>query len=516
MRKVKKAAGILLALTLAASLVTGCGGSSSKAQEEKDSLTVAITGDPPTLDPHASSTSSSVNNLNPVYETLVRYDDDGEIKPLLATEWKRLDDLNWEFKLRDDVYFHNGEKMTANDVLYSFKRATGPDGAKVSYIMSAIDADNCKVVDDNTIIIATHEPFSPLVGYLPYIGAVVVSEKEFTEDPEKAAQNPVGTGPFKFVSWAKNDRCVYERNDEYWGDKPAYKNLVIRTIVEANSRVIELESGNIDIAFDIPANDVERLENNKDTAIVKRASTIVEYMVMNVTKKPLDDVRVRQAIDWALDENAILTAVWRGNAQYSPTTVAPSMKYFDDSDTDCRYDVEKAKALLAEAGVSDLHLKLTCAENTNRLNEATIIQDMLAQVGITVEIQSYEAGTFYDMVDAGETEIFLIGFGAVGFPEPDNNIYGPFNSKQIPTNNMGFYSDPEMDKMLEAQRNTSDGPEREQIIKDIQKYLRVNLPVIPVANTEQVLGIRSNVKGFVPTPAGSHFFQNVHFENAEQ
>ena len=127
MRKVKKAAGILLALTLAASLVTGCGGSSSKAQEEKDTLTVAITGDPPTLDPHASSTSSSVNNLNPVYETLVRYDDDGEIKPLLATEWKRLDDLNWEFKLRDDVYFHNGEKMTANDVLYSFKRATGPD-----------------------------------------------------------------------------------------------------------------------------------------------------------------------------------------------------------------------------------------------------------------------------------------------------------------------------------------------------------------------------------------------------
>lgn len=109
---------------------------------------------------------------------------------------------------------------------------------------------------------------------------------------------------------------------------PAYKNLVIRTIVEANSRVIELESGNIDIAFDIPANDVERLENNKDTAIVKRASTIVEYMVMNVTKKPLDDVRVRQAIDWALDENAILTAVWRGSAQYSPTTVAAKHEVF--------------------------------------------------------------------------------------------------------------------------------------------------------------------------------------------
>ena len=192
------------------------------------------------------------------------------------------------------------------------------------------------------------------------------------------------------------------------------------------------------------------------------------------------------------------------------------MKYFDDSDTDCRYDVEKAKALLAEAGVSDLHLKLTCAENTNRLNEATIIQDMLAQVGITVEIQSYEAGTFYDMVDAGETEIFLIGFGAVGFPEPDNNIYGPFNSKQIPTNNMGFYSDPEMDKNLRRREipvTDRRGSRSSRISRNIcaSTFLLFRLPI-----QSRFFGIRSNVKGFVPTPAGSHFFQNVHFENAEQ
>ena len=352
-----------------------------------------------------------------------------------------------------------------------------------------------------------------MVGYLPYIGAVVVSEKEFTENPEQAALNPVGTGPFKFVSWAKNDRCTYERFDEYWGEKPAYKNLIIRTIVEANSRVIELESGSVDIAFEIPANDVQRLEDNEDTAIVKSNSTVIEYLDMNVTKKPLDDVRVRQAIDWALDEQAIVDAVWRGNAQYSPTTVVPVMKYFDDSDTDVRYDVEKAKALLAEAGVSDLHLTLTCTENKNRQDMANIIQAMLAEVGITVEIQTYESGTFYDMVDAGETELFIVGWGAVGFPEPDNNIYGPYHSKQIPTNNMGFYNDPEMDKMLDAQRATSDGPEREKIIKDVQKYLRVNVPLVPISNSQQVLGIRSDVKGFVPTPAASHFFHKVYFEN---
>lgn len=510
MRNAKKYISLMMAGVLAVSMLAGCGNNQNK--KDKDTLTVAITGDPPTLDPHSSSTSSSVNNLNPVYETLVRYDENGEIQPCLATEWERIDELHWRFKLRDDVTFHNGEKMTANDVLFSLQRATGPDGAKVAYIMSAIDAENCMVEDDYTIVIATHEPFAPLVGYLPYIGAVVVSEKEFTENPEKAALNPVGTGPFKFVEWKKNDRCTYVRNDDYWGEKPSYKNLVIRTIVEANSRVIELESGSVDIAFEVPANDVVRLKENENTDVVERLSTVVEFLDMNVKKEPLNDVRVRQAIDYAINEQAIVDLIWRGNAAYSPTTVTPNMKYFDDSDTDYRYDVEKAKELLKEAGVSDLTLTLTCAENTTRLNAATIIQSMLADVGITVKIQSYESGTFYDMVDAGETELFIVGFGAVGFPEPDNNIYGPYHSKQIPTNNMGFYSDPELDGMLDAQRSTSDGPEREEIVKNIQKYLRENVPVIPIANTKQVIGIQSNIKGFVPTAAASHFFDKVQIE----
>ncbi|MCI9023521.1 MAG: ABC transporter substrate-binding protein [Dorea sp.] len=510
MRNAKRYISLALAGVLVVSMLAGCG--NNQKNKDKDTLTVAITGDPPTLDPHSSSTSSSVNNLNPVYETLVRYDENGEITPCLATEWERTDDYHWRFKLRDDVTFHNGEKMTADDVLFSFQRATGPDGAKVAYIMSAIDSENCVVEDDYTIVIATHEPFAPLIGYLPYIGAVVVSEKEFTENPEKAALNPVGTGPFRFVEWKKNDRCTYVRNDDYWGQKPSYKNLVIRTIVEANSRVIELESGSVDIVFEVPANDVVRLKENEDTDVAERLSTVVEFLDINVKVKPLDDVRVRQAIDYAINEQAIVDLVWRGNAAYSPTTVTPNMKYFDDSDTDYRYDVEKAKALLKEAGVSDLTLTLTCAENTNRLNAATIIQSMLADVGITVQIQSYESGTFYDMVEAGELELFIVGFGAVGFPEPDNNIYGPYHSKQIPTNNMGFYKDPELDAMLDQQRATSDGPEREQTVKDIQKYLRENVPVVPIANTKQVIGIRSNIKGFVPTPAASHFFDKVQIE----
>ena len=530
-----KKSGILraLALVLMAAMITvtfaACGGGAASSTpagdgstpagnggaaggSAKDTLIVAIGADPPTLDPHAASSSPSVNNLQPVYETLYRYDDNGELQPLLAESYERVDDLNWRFKLRQGVKFHNGEEMKASDVLYSFTRASGPDGAKVSYIMGYIDAANCKVEDDYTIVIATKDPF-PLLGYLPYIGAVVVSEKEFTADAEHASTNPIGTGPFKFVSWDKNDKCVYVRNDEYWGEKPAYENLIIRTIVEANSRVIELESGSVDIIFDVPANDVARLEENPDTAIVRNLSTMFDYLGMNVSKAPFDNADFRLAIDYAIDQNALAASVYRGVAQFTPGVVTPNMKYFDDSDTTDRYDVEKAKELIAKSGFdTNTTLKLWTSENTDRVNTCTVLQSMLAEAGIKVEIGVYEAGTYWSMLESGDQEFFIGSWGAVGFPEPDNNIYGPFHSAQIPVNNMMFLRDDKLDQMLADQRAMSDGPEREALVKEIQKYQRENCFAVCLVNKEQVMGIRSNVKNFKPTPAASHFFHMVTFE----
>ena len=486
--------------------------SSQTPSETKDTLTVAIGADPTGMDPCAASTAANVNNLNPVYETLVRYDENGEIQPLLATSWERVDERNWRFHLRDDVYFHNGEKMTANDVLYSLTRATGPDGAKVSYIMSAIDAASSVVEDDNTIVIATYEPF-PLLGYLPYVGAVVVSEKEFTTDIEHAKANPIGTGPFKFVSWDKNDKCVYVRNEEYWGEKPAYKNLIIRTVVEANSRVIELETGNVDISYDVPANDIPRLEQNPDTAIARTMSTAFSYLGMNNAKAPFDNQKFRLAVDYAIDQNALAESVFRGMAKFTPGVVTPNMKYFDDSDVTDRYDVEKAKALLSEIGYDTTQvLQLWTLENINHVNTCTVLQSMLAEVGINVEIGVYESGTFWSILESGDQDFFIGTWGGVGFPEPDNNIFGPFHSSQIPVNNMIFLADDKLDAMLEEQRALPDGPEREALVKEVQKYQRENAFAIPLVNMEQVVGIRSNVKGFTPTPAANHFVHGVYFE----
>lgn len=517
--KFKRFISFTIAVMLVLAMFTGCSSKSAgndaknESAPKQDTLTVAFGSDPPTLDPHSSSGSPSVNALNPVYETLVRYDENGEITPLLAESWEQIDDLSWKFNLRKGVKFHNGEEMKASDVLYSMKRATGPDGVKVSYIMQAVDSENCEVVDDYTIIIRTHKPFAPLIGYLPYVGAVVVSEKEFTSDPEKAGMNPVGTGPFKFVEWKKNDRVTYVRNDEYWGEKPAYTNLIIRTIVEANSRVIELEAGGVDIAYEIPANDVQRLEDNPDTKIERNNSTIFEFLGMNTSKEPFSNVEFRRAIDLAIDEEGIVKSVYRGNATYTPGPVTPNMKYFDDSDVKCKYNPEEAKEILKKIGIPEgATYTITINENKARIDSATIIQSMLKEVGINLEIKVLETGTFWEALEQGDSEFFISGWGAVGFPEPDNNIFGPLHSIQIPANNYCYYSNPELDALLDASRTTPDGDEREKIVKDVQKLIRSEVPYITYANPQQVAGMRSNVMGFKPSPAASHFVHKAYFE----
>ena len=174
---------------------------------------------------------------------------------------------------------------------------------------------------------------------------------------------------------------------------------------------------------------------------------------------------------------------------------------------------ESAKELLAASGYdTSKPLHLWTSENTARVNTCTVIQQMLAEIGLDIKIDVYEAGTYFDLLESGDQDFFINGWGAVGFPEPDNNIYGPYHSAQIPVNNSMFLRDDKLDEMLTKQRAMEDGPEREALVKDIQKYMRENCFCICLVNTEQVMGIRSNVKNFKPTPAASHFYHMVTFE----
>ena len=502
-------------------LLTACGSNtqssggtgSNDSGAAKDTLTVAVSADPNTLDPHQANLAQAINALNPVYETLVRYNDEGELEGLLAESWEQLDDLSWQFNLRKGVKFHNGEEMTASDVLFSIQRATGDKGTNISHVMYIVDGPACEVVDDYTVIIRTKTPFAPFLTYMTFMGACVVSEKEFTEDEQNAINNPCGTGPFKFVSWTQNDRTTYVRNDDYWGEKPAYENLVIRTIVEANSRVIELESGTVDIAYEIPATDIARLESNENTKIASRNSTTYEYLGMNCSKEPFNDPRFREAIAMAIDFDAMVTAVYGESAVVTRSPVTPGMIYSISDQLPSRYDPEAAREILDELGIEEgTTFKLTTWNAQHRVDCATIMQSMLKEVGIDLQIDAVELATWSSDLAAGNTDFFIAGFGAIGFPDPDMNIYGPLHKDQIPTSNYCFYANDELSTLLDESRSIMDGPERQEIIEEIQQIVYDEAPMLPYANTLQVVGLRSNVMGFTPTAAQNHFVHEVYFE----
>lgn len=510
MFKKNKSIALLLVLILFSSLIlSACGkdGNGSGVSRE-DTLIVAALGDARSIDPHGAGDNLSVNALLPVVETLVVYDENGKLQPSLAESWEEIDSQTWRFKLREGVKFHNGEEMKATDVAYSFKRATSPLGARVQYIMGMVDPEGLEVEDDYTIIVRTKAPFTPFIGYLPYIGAAIISEKAYEE--EGADLHPIGTGPFKFDEWKKGESLSYDIYDGYWGEKPGYKKLLIKAIPEANSRLIELETGEADIAISMTVNDMSKIEEHEDLMLHTSPTTVYIYMGFNASKAPFDNLKFRQAMDWAIDEEGIVDSVFRGSAVYTPGTVTPSQKYFNDSEPSPRYDVEKAKKLLKESGV-DISKTFTITANDDqvRIDVATIVQSQLKDIGIDVEVKVMETAAYWDYIASGEQDMFISGWGAVGFPDPDNNIFGPFHSSTIPEDNSVFYDNPVMDKMLEDSRSLTDGPEREKLIKDIQKLVREDTPLITFGNPINIIGAQKDIKGFIAMPTAHQVYNSV-------
>lgn len=503
----------LMAILIALSLVfSSCSSPSAKEEvlgkDDKDTLVVAAAADARSIDPHGAGDSSSVMAVVPVIETLVANDAEGALVPALAESWEQMDNKSWKFNLRKGVKFHNGEEMKASDVVFSFKRALSDKGSRVQYIMNLVDPEGFEIIDDYTVVIRTVVPFTPFIDYLPYVGASVISEKAYS-DPA-AETHPVGTGPFKFVSWDKGSRLSYERNDDYWGEKPAYKNLVFKVIPEANSRMIELETGKADIAMQLTANEMSRLKESTKLDLLTAPTTIFTAVYFNTQKAPFDNPVFRSALDYAVGSEGIVQSIHRGAARFTPGPITPGQKYFDDSEPNDRYDVEKAKKMIAESGV-DLSktFKIYTNDNQSRIDLATILQSQLKEVGVNIDIEIMETAAYFDFVTTMQHDMAISGWGAVGFKDPDNNLYGPFHSSGIPDNNSSFYKNAELDEMLDKSRNLNDGPEREALCKDIQKLLRNEAPLLTFDNPINIIGSQKYIEGFEVRPTAHQFFNKV-------
>ena len=474
----------------------------------KDTLVVANIYDARTLDPIVQNEVATSGMCLHIYDTLLALDQENNLVPMLAEKWEQIDDVTYKFALRKGVKFHNGEPFSAKDVKYTVERAQTPVGSAIRQYSEVVD--KVEIVDDYTVIFKLKAPFTPFLMSLSHTWGSIVNQKAVEAAGESYGMNPVGTGPFKFKSWNKGDRIVLERNDDYWGKKPAYKELVMRAVAESINRTIELESGAVDIAYRVPVTDIKRVEENEKLTLYRHLENSTSYMGFNCAKAPWDNPKVRQAVRLALDNVGMQKAVFRGTGRAPNAPVAPSVKYSDKDIPYVKRDVEAAKKLLAEAGVQlPLKAEIWTNDYKPRRDLATIIQAQLKEVGIEVEHKVLEWGAYLDGLQKKTHDMYILGWVA-SVPDAEFAISGVLRSTG--GSNYSFFSDAEVDALLEKGKSLPDGEERAAVYKKVQERIHELAPWVYMYNEETFHGSQKNVKGFVPSPRGYHLLTNVTFE----
>lgn len=502
---------LVLSICLVLPLFSGCGKTDATQGEAKDTLVVATAYDAKSLDPHAVNDVASSNVMTQIYGTLVQLDEKGEIVPMLAESFTQVDDVTYEFKLRKGVKFHNGEEMKASDVKFSLTRAA--NSASVSHIFGDIDTNSFTMPDDYTISFKLKAPTTGFLAGLVHTGGSILNEKAVTAAGEGYAMNPVGTGPFKFLSWTKGDRVELEKFNDFYGDKPKFSKMTLRVIPEPTNRVIELESGGVDIAYEVSATDLSRVEENENLQLLRVVDNSTQYLGFNNQKAPFNDIKVREAISYALDTTSIVESVWKGIGKVAVGPIGPNVLYSDKSLQVHEYNVQKAKDLLKEAGFeSGFKTTIWTNEKKERVDMATIMQSQLKEVGIDVEIKVLEWGAYIDGLSKGEQEMFIIGW-TCQTPDPDLAVYSPLHSSKVgAAGNFSFFKNAKVDELIMKGRVMKNSPEREAVYTEIQKEVKAQSPWVFLSNGEQVVGATKNIKGFVPSPFGYHVLYNVSFE----
>ena len=474
---------------------------------DKDTLVVADQYDATTMDPIGHNDYPSSRACHSVYDTLIFMNPDGTVRPGLAEKWEFLSDKDYKFYLRKGVKFHNGEELKAEDVKFSLERATTPAGANISTYSK--DLDSVEIVDDYTVILHLKVVNSPFFSSLVHSWGSITNKKAVEAAGDSYGMAPVGTGPFKMKEWAKGDHYTLERFDDYWGEKPGVKTLIVRSIPEPTSRTIELETGAVDIAYPISVVEIPRIEENPDLELQSVVLPSTTYMGFNCTKAPFDDVRVRQAFWAALDTVGIERAVFRGHGQ-TPRSLIPFVtKYSIDGELPEHVrDVEKAKALFAAAGVdpSTITMTIRTNERKERVDMAQIMQAQLAELGIKADILQQEWGAYLDVLQQKQHDVYILGWG-LSVPDPDYAVAGLLETDA--GSNYTAYSDPILDKLLSLGRTLTDGDARAKVYEVMQLYINEQAPMIYLHNEKVGVGVRKVVEGFAADPFEVHSFRTA-------
>lgn len=471
-------------------------------------LTVAQGADPVTLDPHGQNDQPSARVRVQIFETLVNHSPSLDIVPGLAKSWEQIDEVTWEFKLQEGVTFHNGDAFTAADVKYSFDRIkTLPSPA--AFLIDAIS--DVVIVDDYTVRIILEYPFAPILAHFAHPSNAIVNQRSVEEAGNAfGSQVAIGTGPFIFEDWVAGSHVELSRNDNYWGELAKVERVIIRGIPDNTVRAIELETGGADLVYVLDPMDEMRLEGTPGLKLDKYQTLSTTYIGFNVQKEPLDNKLVRQAINYALDVEAIVDYIYTGLAVQINGPIPPTVWGYNAELPGYEYDPEKAKALLAEAGFPNgFKTSIWTNDNPLRMQIAEMFQANLADVGIDVDVQVIPWATFLADTATGKHDMFILGWGTVT-ADADYGLFSLFHSTQFgDPGNRSFYSNPRVDELLELGRQEGNPDKRMAIYAEAQELIADEAPWIFLIGTSEVNGMKDTVEGFVPHPAGHHKLSTV-------
>lgn len=539
----KKTKTKLLAVLLTAAMgaLTACGGSGSsettaaasgdtqaaaettaavelapgESVSQDTDITAAMLVDFTTMDPMDTSDTLSGGIQRLIMDGLFGFDDNMKIIPMLATDYEANDDATeFTIHLREGIQFSDGTPWNAEAAKANFDRWGDKTlGLKRTTLLCNVLKET-EIVDDYTVKVTLESPFGAFIPTLAHPACVVMSPAVIAKGNEECAKNPVGTGQYTFVEWVAGEHATIALNKDWWGydadicggtalvDPDAgFKTVTFKPVSENATRVAMLQSGDAQFIWPVPTESIEALRGDSNVTVGQEEGIVVRYLMMNNQKAPFNDVRVRQAINYAINKDAYCAVVKNGVATPATSIIGPAVQYYKGNDV-YAYDIEKAKSLLAEAGYPDgFKTTLMCASTTTNLKQCEFIQQQLAQVGIDVEINALESAVVNQKIEdvdvpgsEAEVDMYVIGWS----PSTGDADWGirpmmAIESEPPMSYNICYYENEEVDQLLKDALATADDTKRADAYAKVQDIIWEESPLVCLANDANTWATSANM-----------------------
>lgn len=499
----------------AAALTVALSFGPAPAMAQEDTVVIGLLAEPVTFDPTQIGDLNTSRVVRRIYEGLTgfvygTYD----IEPRLAESWEISEDgLQYTFKLRDGVVFHDGTPFNAEAVKYSYERQTDPahqarGSLTYRYASNYLgNVESIDVIDDLTVRFTLKQPQAPFLQYLTNLTLSIVSPTALAKYVDDIAQNPSGTGPYKLVKWEPGVKAVLAANDKYYRGTSEIETLIYVPVIEAQARLSAISTGEIDLTYDVPVDSLESLRENPDVVVKTGLSAHVWYVVLNtqLSDPPFDNKLVRQAMNYAVDKGAIVDNILKGTGEVSSSPLSPIYGgYYNRDVKKYPYDLEKARELLAEAGYPDgFKCEFLVPESGSGMQSpvemGTFIQANLKDVGIDCSIKTMEWGAYLAEYRNSPQMAEMSWNATMG--DPDYVMYLLFHSSANPPGwNAGWYANAQVDALLSEARVVSDGDRRRELYLEAQAIVAEDAPWLFVNHGQQIVVHTARLKGFELSP----------------